>query len=159
MQIIITFVARKQTLVRLRNKGKMPEWSNGPHSKCGVRVTVPGVRIPLFPPKTNRTARYGTYHKGNLQVILKLPLHFKEFPQGTYLPATALPRENEPGKTVPHSAKRYRYLSGPAFRMRKGRPVPTDSAPAFIRPTKYGKRSTATETRAGTRLPEDYFMP
>ena len=30
--------------------GKMPEWSNGPHSKCGERVTVPGVRIPLFPP-------------------------------------------------------------------------------------------------------------
>ena len=29
--------------------GKMPEWSIGPHSKCGVRVTVPGVRIPLFP--------------------------------------------------------------------------------------------------------------
>ena len=29
--------------------GKMPEWSNGPHSKCGERVTVPGVRIPLFP--------------------------------------------------------------------------------------------------------------
>ena len=27
----------------------MPEWSNGPHSKCGERVTVPGVRIPLFP--------------------------------------------------------------------------------------------------------------
>ena len=29
----------------------MPEWSNGPHSKCGVRATVPGVRIPLFPPR------------------------------------------------------------------------------------------------------------
>ena len=27
----------------------MPEWSNGPHSKCGVRATVPGVRIPLCP--------------------------------------------------------------------------------------------------------------
>lgn len=29
--------------------GKMPERSIGPHSKCGVRATVPGVRIPLFP--------------------------------------------------------------------------------------------------------------
>ena len=29
----------------------MPEWSIGPHSKCGVRATVPGVRIPLFPPQ------------------------------------------------------------------------------------------------------------
>ena len=27
----------------------MPEWSIGPHSKCGVRATVPGVRIPLSP--------------------------------------------------------------------------------------------------------------
>ena len=34
-------------------QGKMPEWSIGPHSKCGVRVTVPGVRIPLFPPDTD----------------------------------------------------------------------------------------------------------
>ena len=30
-------------------KGKVPEWSIGPHSKCGVRATVPGVRIPPFP--------------------------------------------------------------------------------------------------------------
>ncbi len=30
-------------------EGKMPEWSNGPHSKCGERVTVPRVRIPVFP--------------------------------------------------------------------------------------------------------------
>ena len=29
--------------------GEMPEWSNGPHSKCGERATVPGVRIPLSP--------------------------------------------------------------------------------------------------------------
>ena len=33
------------------NFGKMPEWTNGPHSKCGERVTAPGVRIPLFPQK------------------------------------------------------------------------------------------------------------
>ncbi len=31
------------------DKGKLPEWSNGPHSKCGDRVTGPGVRIPHFP--------------------------------------------------------------------------------------------------------------
>ena len=30
-------------------QGKLPEWSIGPHSKCGVRATVPGVRIPHFP--------------------------------------------------------------------------------------------------------------
>ena len=35
-------------------KGEMPEWSIGPHSKCGVRVTVPGVRIPLSPQGTLR---------------------------------------------------------------------------------------------------------
>ena len=27
----------------------MPEWSIGPHSKCGERATVPRVRIPVFP--------------------------------------------------------------------------------------------------------------
>ena len=31
-------------------KGEVPEWSIGPHSKCGVRATVPGVRIPPSPP-------------------------------------------------------------------------------------------------------------
>ena len=30
-------------------KGEVPEWSIGPHSKCGVRATVPGVRIPPSP--------------------------------------------------------------------------------------------------------------
>ena len=29
--------------------GEVPEWSIGPHSKCGERVTVPGVRIPTSP--------------------------------------------------------------------------------------------------------------
>ena len=29
--------------------GKMPEWSIGPHSKCGKRVTVSRVQIPIFP--------------------------------------------------------------------------------------------------------------
>ncbi len=37
---------------RSKTKGEMPEWSIGPHSKCGVRVTVPGVRIPLSPLNT-----------------------------------------------------------------------------------------------------------
>ena len=35
--------------------GEMPEWSIGPHSKCGVRATVPGVRIPLSPQRINRS--------------------------------------------------------------------------------------------------------
>ena len=30
-------------------KGEVPEWSIGPHSKCGERVTVPRVRISVFP--------------------------------------------------------------------------------------------------------------
>ena len=30
--------------------GQVAEWSKAPHSKCGVRATVPGVRIPPCPP-------------------------------------------------------------------------------------------------------------
>ena len=37
-------------------EGEMPEWSIGPHSKCGVRATVPGVRIPLSPQGTHAKA-------------------------------------------------------------------------------------------------------
>ena len=33
----------------IMKKGKMAEWSNVSHSKCDVGVTLPGVRIPLFP--------------------------------------------------------------------------------------------------------------
>ena len=32
--------------------GEMPEWSIGPHSKCGERATVPRVRIPVSPRET-----------------------------------------------------------------------------------------------------------
>lgn len=38
-------------------QGEMPEWSIGPHSKCGVRATVPGVRIPLSPQQTLKISK------------------------------------------------------------------------------------------------------
>src|SRR5678809_1183553 len=31
-------------------RGEVAEWSKAPHSKCGVRATVPWVRIPPSPP-------------------------------------------------------------------------------------------------------------
>ena len=43
-------------------KGEMPEWSNGPHSKCGVRATVPGVRIPLSPQTTLIASKLQNQH-------------------------------------------------------------------------------------------------
>lgn len=30
--------------------GEVAEWSNAPHSKCGIRASVSGVRIPPSPP-------------------------------------------------------------------------------------------------------------
>ena len=33
-----------------RRRGEVAEWSIAPHSKCGVRASVPGVRIPPSPP-------------------------------------------------------------------------------------------------------------
>src|SRR3974390_2058785 len=33
-----------------RAAGEVAEWLNAPHSKCGIRVTVSGVRIPPSPP-------------------------------------------------------------------------------------------------------------
>ena len=33
-----------------RGPGEVAEWSIAPHSKCGVRASVPGVRIPPSPP-------------------------------------------------------------------------------------------------------------
>lgn len=37
--------------------GKMPEWPNGTVSKTVVRVTVPRVRIPLFPQEEKQQKR------------------------------------------------------------------------------------------------------
>lgn len=47
------FCQCKQQIVFLR-EGEMPEWSNGPHSKCGIRVTVSRVRIPVSPLKQHK---------------------------------------------------------------------------------------------------------
>ncbi|MDE5730649.1 MAG: hypothetical protein K2H81_03870, partial [Alistipes sp.] len=33
---------RKNPYICTPKSGEMPEWSIGPHSKCGVRATVPG---------------------------------------------------------------------------------------------------------------------
>src|SRR3954462_15806035 len=35
--------------------GEVAEWSKAPHSKCGVRATVPWVRIPPSPPILSTT--------------------------------------------------------------------------------------------------------
>ncbi len=52
----------------------MPEWSIGPHSKCGVRVTVPGVRIPLSPRRTNRSEGWFFFLiRGKVQEWLNWP--------------------------------------------------------------------------------------
>src|SRR5205807_3316659 len=34
----------------LGSDGEVAEWLNAPHSKCGIRATVSGVRIPPSPP-------------------------------------------------------------------------------------------------------------
>ena len=40
--------------------GEVAEWSNAPHSKCGVLVRVPGVRIPPSPPNHHVTCHHAT---------------------------------------------------------------------------------------------------
>ena len=52
-KVILAFQENNDTIFMYfctrQPQGKMPEWSNGPHSKCGERVTAPWVRIPVFP--------------------------------------------------------------------------------------------------------------
>jgi hypothetical protein len=40
--------------IRLGGHGEVAEWLKAPHSKCGIRVTVSGVRIPPSPPVCSR---------------------------------------------------------------------------------------------------------
>src|SRR4051812_30000550 len=39
--------------------GEVAEWSKAPHSKCGVRATVPWVRIPPSPPPGQPVVKVG----------------------------------------------------------------------------------------------------
>ena len=40
----------KAAILRRAGSGEVAEWSIAPHSKCGIRATVSGVRIPPSPP-------------------------------------------------------------------------------------------------------------
>ena len=53
----------------------MPEWSIGPHSKCGVRATVPRVRIPVSPPRGDkeRQSKAKAFKSINLKAFLRVP--------------------------------------------------------------------------------------
>jgi hypothetical protein len=42
---------------RLCARGEVAEWLNAPHSKCGIRATVSGVRIPPSPPVRQNESR------------------------------------------------------------------------------------------------------
>ncbi len=39
------------------DRGEVAEWLKAPHSKCGIRATVSGVRIPPSPPSSRRKPR------------------------------------------------------------------------------------------------------
>src|SRR5262249_12521137 len=63
--------------------GEVAEWLNAPHSKCGIRATVSGVRIPPSPPvKLNSHANFqvsASYpqrptHKAFMVVIVIEPI-------------------------------------------------------------------------------------
>lgn len=55
--------------------GEMPEWSNGPDSKSGVLLAVPGVRIPFSPPNEKRLSNVGNRFSFILCKIKSLYLH------------------------------------------------------------------------------------
>jgi hypothetical protein len=51
--------------IRLGGHGEVAEWLKAPHSKCGIRVTVSGVRIPPSPPSREKcTDNWGRFHSG-----------------------------------------------------------------------------------------------
>jgi hypothetical protein len=45
------------------------EWSNAPHSKCGIRATVSGVRIPPSPPDHIEIFQYIDIYLFNIGAI------------------------------------------------------------------------------------------
>ena len=55
----------------------MPEWSIGPHSKCGERATVPRVRIPVFPLRKDVNLTIGL-HPFLYERTLYAPTMFKK---------------------------------------------------------------------------------
>lgn len=59
--------------------GEVAEWSIAPHSKCGVRASVPGVRIPPSPPlpssEASPSARCGRRKRNVPKALQVRPLH------------------------------------------------------------------------------------
>ena len=68
-----TFRSRitKKVVTLSAGQGKMPEWSIGPHSKCGERATVPRVRIPVFPPRQKLPVKFCPSKWGLLKSFVK----------------------------------------------------------------------------------------
>ncbi len=59
----------------------MPEWSNGPHSKCGVLLRVPWVRIPVSPPEKDTSwVSFLLCLNWSLQAIPPGALHLSRIP-------------------------------------------------------------------------------
>ena len=61
----------KKVVTLSAGQGKMPEWSIGPHSKCGERATVPRVRIPVFPPRQKLPVKFCPSKWGLLKSFVK----------------------------------------------------------------------------------------
>src|SRR5262245_56003565 len=48
----VGYIAGDRRVYALPGHGEVAEWSIAPHSKCGIRATVSGVRIPPSPPSS-----------------------------------------------------------------------------------------------------------
>ena len=56
--MFLHFMSNACYFIRDTYFGEVPEWSNGPHSKCGVPSQVPRVQIPASPPCTKNVLIY-----------------------------------------------------------------------------------------------------
>ena len=82
-------IIQAKTLPLQTEFGKMPEWPNGTVSKTVVRVTVPRVRIPLFPQeeKQKKECKSFNLHSFLFKYIFQLHFHYSlSFPTNCTLP-------------------------------------------------------------------------
>src|SRR3954468_15718582 len=60
--------------LRARASGEVAERLNAPHSKCGIRATVSGVRIPPSPPVISLKSQEFSQSRSDLQTTKQVSL-------------------------------------------------------------------------------------
>ena len=86
--------------------GEVAEWSNAPHSKCGIGASLSGVRIPPSPPRKSSKAlsRLDNLEERNVRSPNQSPSSFLLRPDDHRI-IRVVPRSDDPRRMIANSSR------------------------------------------------------